>query len=150
MIFLRFFSWKCVCNLKIHKATLETISSYPVRFSEYILLSSLVSFVFCLLVIIVLKLEIYILVYIWLCRRVSVMMITSIRRKEQVTSQEMARFSLYLFTSTWFKLPLAVCPITPCSSHLRLRQGVVVVLDCPCLGFLPFVGLAYILSFELL
>ena len=38
-------------KLKVHRANSQTISSYPVRFSTDIVFSSLVSFVFCLLVI---------------------------------------------------------------------------------------------------
>ena len=58
---------------KIRRANSQTLSSYHVRFSTDILFSSLVSFDFCLLpfFMVYLKLQIYILIYIWLCGLVS-------------------------------------------------------------------------------
>ena len=69
-------------KLKIRRAYSQTISSYPVRFSTDILFSYLVSFAFCLLVLLfflrffcffcfIFKSKIYILIHIRLCGRVS-------------------------------------------------------------------------------
>ena len=57
---------------KLHRSNSQTLLLYPFRFSTDILFSSLVSFNFCHLVLgFALKLKIFILLHIWLCRWVS-------------------------------------------------------------------------------
>ena len=61
-------------KLKVHRAKLQTISSYPVTFSVDILFSSLVSLLFCLPVFLFLNYTIthffFFEMHIWLCGRV--------------------------------------------------------------------------------
>ena len=55
----------------VHRANLQPISPYPVRFTADILFSSLLSFTFFVVFSLFLKLKIYILRHIRLCGRVS-------------------------------------------------------------------------------
>ena len=55
-------------RLKVHRASLQTISLYPVIYPTDMLFSSLVSFAFCLVIFgfVFSKLKMYILIHIWL------------------------------------------------------------------------------------